>query len=182
VAAGAGLDLEADFRQPLGNAGDLNFRLLATRNFENATNLFGVVTDRAGETGGAGVPDWLINLYTTYTRGPLSLTLSGRYIPEGLYNALFTGPDDPDYVAVNPTTGAPIPNTINDNIVKSAVYFNLNGSYSFSRGDTRMQVFGSINNLFDREPPAAPTLQYPTNPVYFDQIGRYFRAGVRFSF
>ncbi len=177
-----GLDLEADFRQPIGAAGDLNFRLLATRTFESAANLFGVVTDRAGETGGAGIPDWLINLYTNWSRGPLSMTLTTRYIAEGKYNRLFTGPDSPNYVAVNPTTGAPIVNTINDNIVKKAVYFNLNGSYSFTRGDTKMQVFGSMNNLFDKEPPAAPTLQYPTNPVYFDQVGRYYRVGVRFQF
>jgi outer membrane receptor protein involved in Fe transport len=176
-----GLDLEAGYRQPLGDMGELNFRMLGTRTFESATNLFGVVTDRAGETGGAGIPSWLINLYSTYTHGPLSLTLSARYIPEGKFNRLFTGPDDPGYVAVT-SAGAPVTNTINDNIVKQAYYFNVNGSYNIKQGDTRIQLFGSINNLFDRKPPAAPSLQYPTNPVYFDQVGRYMRFGVRFSY
>jgi outer membrane receptor protein involved in Fe transport len=178
-----GLDLEADYRQPVGDAGDLSFRLLATRTFESSTNLFGVVTDRAGETGGAGIPHLLLNLYTTWASGPFSMTLAGRYIPQGKFNAQFKGPDDPTYQGWNTSTGAPIVNTINDNIVKKAYYFNLNSSYNLSQEGTRkVQVFGSINNLFNRSPPMAPSLQYPTNPVYFDQIGRYFRAGVRFSF
>ena len=178
-----GVDLEADYKQPLGGAGDVNFRLLATRNFESATNLFGVVTDRSGETGNTGVPTWLLNLYTTWNRGPASLTLSARYIAEGKYNALFKGPDDPSYVGWNATTGAPTVNTINDNIVKSATYFNLSGSYNLiAEGNRKLQLFASINNLLDKAPPMAPTLQYPTNPVYFDQIGRYYRVGVRFGF
>jgi iron complex outermembrane recepter protein len=176
-----GLDLEADYKQPLGAFGNLNFRLLGTRTYETATNLFGVITDRAGETGGAGIPSWLVNMYATYSRGPLSLTMTGRYIPEGKFNRLFKGPDDPSYVAVT-STGAPVLNTINDNIVKTVYYFNLNGSYSFNQGDTKLQVFGAVNNLFNRDPPLAPSLQYPTNPVYFDQIGRTYRVGMRFSF
>jgi iron complex outermembrane recepter protein len=176
-----GVDVEADYRLPLAEvsdamSGDLSFRLLATRAFESATNLFGVITDRAGETGGAGVPSWLINLYTTYTQGPLSVTASMRHIPSGKFNRLFTGPDDASY---NPA----LPNMINDNIVKRATYFNLNGSYNLRQsGDTRLQVFASVNNLFDKAPPAAPSLQYPTNPFYFDQVGRFYRAGVRFGF
>jgi iron complex outermembrane recepter protein len=177
-----GLDLEADYRQPLGAAGDLSFRLLATRTYESATNLFGLVIDRAGETGGvgaSGVPDWLINLYTTYAHGPLSLTLSTRYIAEGKYNKQWIGPDSSEYSAALASNSSL---TINDNIVKAAYYFNLYGSYNIMDGSNRIQVFASINNLFDRKPPAAPSLQYPTNPVYFDQIGRYYRMGVRFAF
>ena len=28
----------------------------------------------------------------------------------------------------------------------------------------------------------APQLQYPSNPVYFDLVGRTYRAGIRFEF
>lgn len=67
--------------------------------------------------------------------------------------------------------------------MKSATYFNLSGSYNLiAEGNRKLQLFASINNLLDKAPPMAPTLQYPTNPVYFDQIGRYYRVGVRFGF
>lgn len=74
-------------------------------------------------------------------------------------------------------------NPTNDNHVASATYINLFGSYDFAvTGDTSVQLFGSVSNLFDKEPPFAPELQYPTNPTYFDQIGRTYRAGLRVKF
>jgi len=45
-----------------------------------------------------------------------------------------------------------------------------------------VQLFGVVNNLFDKDPPFAPEGQYPTNPTYFDQIGRTYRVGVRVQF
>ncbi len=189
-----GLDLEADYRLPLAEVsdsftGDLSFRLLATHTFESSTNLFGVVTDQVGTTGSAGgIPDWLANLYTTYSNGPLSLTLSARYIPSGLFGATNIGPDDPRYatfanVGVQQLIDGVTYSPINDNHVGGIVYFNLNGSYNISKEGTRkVQVFASINNLFNRRPPAAPSLTYPTNPTYFDQIGAFYRAGIRFTY
>ena len=66
-----GLDIEAAYNLPLSGFSELpgafNFRLLATHTFENKTNLFGTVTDRVGETGGAlGSPDWLASLVVGY--------------------------------------------------------------------------------------------------------------------
>jgi outer membrane receptor protein involved in Fe transport len=41
-------------------------------------------------------------------------------------------------------------------------------------------VFGSMNNVFDKDPVIAPGGNgYPTNPVYFDTYGRTWRIGVR---
>jgi len=72
---------------------------------------------------------------------------------------------------------------INNNKVSGAYYFNLNGSYNvFQEGTRKLQVFASVNNLLNRTPPTAPSLTYPTNPVYFDQVGRFYRAGVRFNY
>ncbi|MFM1886841.1 MAG: Colicin receptor precursor [Pseudomonadota bacterium] len=189
-----GLDLEADYRLPMdalreGAAGSLSLRLLATRTFDNSTNLFGQVTDQVGVTGtGGGIADWLVNLYTTYANGPFSATLTTRYIPSGLYSPSYIGPDDPRFATLASTStqvtlDGRLLSPINDNTVAGAVYFNLNGSYTFHEGDgRRLQGFASISNLLDKTPPAAPSTQYPTNPVYFDQIGRYFRVGVRFSY
>ncbi len=35
-----------------------------------------------------GMPDWSADLLTTWSRGPLSLTMHNKYIPSGLYNKL----------------------------------------------------------------------------------------------
>jgi len=54
---------------------------------------------------------------------------------------------------------------------------NISASYDILKG---FQLFGSINNLFDKSPPIAPGGNgYPTNPVYFDTYGRLWRVGVR---
>jgi outer membrane receptor protein involved in Fe transport len=171
-----GIDIEADYRMSLGNIGDLNLRALATITKESSTNLFGTVVDRAGETGAAGIPDWLLNVYATYTKGPFSTTIQARYIPKGLLDAQRIGPDQDGFSFSDP-------NSINDNVVDSRLYINLNASYNIlQKGDRRLQVFGSVNNLFDKAPPSAPQLAYSTNPIYFDQIGRYYRVGLRFNY
>jgi outer membrane receptor protein involved in Fe transport len=45
-----------------------------------------------------------------------------------------------------------------------------------------VQLFGAINNLFDKDPPVAPSSFGPTNNVLYDVIGRTYRVGVRFSY
>lgn len=174
-----GIDWEVAYRLPLSRfsslPGTLNFRLLANHTLETSTNLFGVVTDRAGETGGlGGSPDWLATLISGYTGDRWHANITTRFISSGIFNVLYTGPDSPNY---NPA----LPNTVNDNTVPSAIYFGLNAGVKFG-ADKQIEAFGQVNNLFDRSPPIAPQLQYPTNPVYFDQLGRSYRVGVRMNF
>lgn len=171
----SGLDIETAYKLPLSRIGDLpgtlNFRLLASRTYELATNLFGVVTDRAGETGGlGGSPTWLATLNTGYSNGPFTGTLTTRYIRGGKLNATYYEPGQSP-----PVPGA---NSINDNHVGGIVYFNLNSSWDLG-GKLGTQLFVQVNNLANRAPPSAPQLQYPSNPVYFDLIGRSYRFGVR---
>jgi iron complex outermembrane receptor protein len=113
-------------------------------------------------------------LFVGYSVGGFQGNVTTRYISSGVLNALYLDPSDEGYA----TTTV---NTINDNSVDSVVYFNLNASYSFGQ-DGRFQVFGQVNNLLNEEPPSAPQLQFPSNPVYFDLVGRTYRAGIRFEF
>ena len=63
-------------------------------------------------------------------------------------------------------------------------------SYAIPIGSNKesIEVFGAIDNLFDKKPPVAPGggglggSNYPTNPVYFDTFGARFRTGVRVKF
>ena len=180
-----GLDIEAAYKLPLSNFSDLpgtlNFRLLASRTYEVATNLFGVITDRAGETGGAGgAPTWLATLNTGYRNGPFQATVTARYIRGGVLGALNIDPSDPRYSVVTNSNGTStaVANTINDNHVGGVVYFNLNSSWALG-GKLGTELFVQVNNLMNRDAPAAPQLQFPSNPVYFDLIGRSYKFGVR---
>jgi len=42
-----------------------------------------------------------------------------------------------------------------------------------------MELFGAVRNMFDKDPPIAPSAVGITNQVLFDQIGRSYRIGVR---
>lgn len=176
-----GVDIELDYRLPLekvssGLPGRLNFRTLITVALKSATNTYGVIIDRAGETGAAGMPDYLINSSVTYSTDRFSGTLQARYIPDGLFDASRVGPDQPGYSLTNV-------NAITNNHVDSALYLNLSASFNIiNSGARRLQLFGGVTNLLNTEPPAAPQLGYSTNPIYFDQIGRQFRVGIRFNY
>ncbi len=79
-----------------------------------------------------------------------------------------------------------MPGSISSNSVPSAVYINISASYRIPMGggdDRGVEIFGSINNLFDKDPAIAPGGNgYPTNPVFFDTYGASFRVGARFNF
>jgi outer membrane receptor protein involved in Fe transport len=50
------------------------------------------------------------------------------------------------------------------------------------KNERTWELFATINNLLDEDPPLAPDGAYPTNAAFFDQIGRSFRVGVRADF
>jgi outer membrane receptor protein involved in Fe transport len=62
-----------------------------------------------------------------------------------------------------------------------------------SDGGRDIEIFGVINNLFDRAPEIAPPITTGpgansgggsniTNPTFYDSLGRRYRVGVRFRF
>jgi outer membrane receptor protein involved in Fe transport len=172
-----GIDFEADYRIPLGNENRLQLRAIATYVDTLKSVSFGDVIDRAGQTGntvGLAAPHWLLNGTATFAAPRWSVTLQGRFIDSGLYDAQRIGPENPNFATT-------LPNSINDNHVDSAFYVNLFASV-FLDEDQTAELFGSVSNLFDADPPAAPETQFYTNPVYFDTLGRYYRVGARFRF
>ena len=185
-----GVDIEVDYVLPLG-PGQLRARVLANHALEQSTTTSITTFDRKGVTGpgGNGVPDWTVNATLSYSSGPAQVTLQTRFISAGAYNNDRIGPDDPRYNdAIASCSTVPVgplcANTINDNTIPAAAYVNLSGSYNIiDRADgMKVQLFGSINNLLNKEPPLAPDNSYPTNPVFFDQIGRFYRVGVRVNY
>ena len=97
-----------------------------------------------------------------------------RHVSSFGFDPTLIGPDNPNY---SPT----LSNSINSNRFPAADYFNLSARYTlYEKGGQRVQIFGIINNLFDKEPPLGAT-QLLTNGNPYDVIGRTFRFGIRAS-
>ncbi|BBC72135.1 conserved hypothetical protein [Altererythrobacter sp. B11] len=177
----SGLDFEADYRIDLGSSNQLLLRGLATYTDELSTTAFGQKIDRAGQTGVAAAiasPKWAASGFITFVNPRFTATVQGRYVDSGVLDALYRDPGDADYA---PTEV----NSINDNSVPSRFYVNLFATVKMGplrEDDSGFELFFRINNLFDKAPPIVPEFQYPTNPVYFDTIGRYYTIGARARF
>ncbi len=195
-----GFDYEVDYKLPIsrfasGRTDSLDFRVLATYQYDQIISPgAGLPTyNYAGVSGPTAAfgdfntePKWQGNGFITYINGPLTSVLQVHYIGSGKYLEVdpntglpVLAPGDPGY---SPTYAA----SINNNSVASATYFNLALTYTlpFWEGtNQKLQVFGSLDNIFNKYPPVAPGGNgYPTNPVYFDTYGRTWKMGVRVQF
>ena len=173
-----GMDIEAQYKFAMGSAGTLDLRLLGTIVRDLITADSAGSTQRAGMTGWragtqAGMPDWSGDLLTTWSLDRLSLTMHNKYIPSGIYNNALTGPDQPGYRIDLPTSA-------NTNNVAAAFYTDLSGQFKINGDD--LVVFGAVNNVFDKEPPTAPSVAGNGNFILFDPIGRSYRLGMRARF
>jgi iron complex outermembrane recepter protein len=179
-----GVDLEALYQFDLSGGAEMGVRLFATRTSDVVQIINNQRTDFAGVTGpaGFGQPEWAMNGTLSYDRTNWGVSGQVRYIDSGLYNVSWIDPSDPRY---NPTTT----NTaiealmVNDNTIDSATYLTLSGRYRLPmRNERSWELFATINNALDEDPPLAPDGAYPTNAAFFDQIGRSFRVGIRGDF
>ncbi len=174
----SGVDIEALYQKGLAGGANLTLRLFGTKTDKIVTIIGGVPTDYVGVTGGAafGQPDYAINATVGYGKGPYNVSVQARYIPSGIYNQDYLQPGDPGYSTASPFS-------INDNTVDGVTYITLSGRYNLPmRTEREWEVFMTVNNLFDEDPPISPGGSYPVNTAFFDQIGRSFRFGVRANF
>jgi len=195
-----GYDFEVDYKLPFNRFAasrqdSLDFRVLATYQYDQTIAPgYGAPTfNYAGVTGPTGafgdfntLPKWQGNAFITYTSGPLVGVIQAHVIGSGKYGEVdpntglvLLGPGQAGYSTTYPAS-------INNNNVGGATYWNLTLNYTlpfFNQGNQSLQLFGALDNLFNRYPPVAPGGNgYPTNPVYFDTFGRTWRAGVRLKF
>jgi outer membrane receptor protein involved in Fe transport len=181
-----GIDYSAQYRLNLDGGGLLDLRLLASRALEQ-TILVG--SDRqernlSGMVGGGGflpdytpAPEWTANLVIGYSRGAFRITTRTSYISESLLDKVspYIGPDDSRY---DPTRL----NSIITNVVESHVTQDVNVSYDFGRAESPTQLWLSVNNIWDQDPPFAQGSTGGANGSYYDILGRMYRVGVRFNF
>ena len=123
-----------------------------------------------------GTPDDRINLGVTWDRDKLRLSAVVNYRAK-LDNVLFK--DDPDGCAFTFANGNDAPTGCK---IKSFTTVDLTAKYRFT---PKAEFFATIQNLFDKEPPLDP-LTYGAagyNPLdYSGALGRYFSAGIRYTF
>jgi iron complex outermembrane receptor protein len=175
-----GVDLELDYRQSLGGFGKMDSRILGTYYSDLITVDSGGPVDRAGQTGlraGTipGIPrytlDWLLN----WGLERVSADLHARFIPSGIYNVAFIGPDQPGYSLVSPASS-------NTNHVKSALYLDLIAHYQIVQSDrANLEIYAGMNNIANTDPPRVPGANGTGNNVLFDPIGRTWVVGLRYK-
>jgi iron complex outermembrane receptor protein len=123
----------------------------------------------------AGTPKEKISVVAAWDWNALNVTATANY-RSAMKNVLFEG----DLCASQLANGSPAPNA--DCRLASFTSVDLSARYNISKN---LQVFGSINNLFDKVAPLDP-LTYggmSYNPMdATGAIGRYFKGGVRYQF
>ena len=189
-----GIDFTTNYLWQVNDANSINFRLLATKMIDQ---LFQATPgapflNLVGQTGTANsflsdnqpTAEWRADLAATWNRGPLSLTGQVRYISDGKFNYRGVSPGDAGFPNSPPIGGT----SLSENHVPSYAVSTLSGSYMFEDflGATSLQVFATVSNLFDRDPPIAPgnmaNANGGTNAVFFDTQGRSYRFGIRMTF
>jgi outer membrane receptor protein involved in Fe transport len=167
----------ADVYKPLSGTLDLTLNA----NYVNTLSTTlpdGTLREFAGQTGNAGsvttifgVPRWRADLVMTYSQPRWSATAQVKYIPEGILNRDWIGPDHPNYSPY-------LTNSVNNNRIASATYLNLNARVKLTGEDKgNIELFGGVNNVANLDPPA--NLRFTGNGLYFDPIGRAYRIGLR---
>ena len=170
-----GFDIEASYRwrEPLGLPGSFTVRALATHviNFITDTGLPGTIpTDGAGVNNG-NTPHWKWLAVQTYENDAFSLLIQERWFTDGTYGNqyLVCQPGScPASTAIRPT--------IDDNFMPGAFYLDIGGTYNVTEAVT---AYFKVDNLLDHDPARSTIF---SNPTLYDQLGRTYRAGVRFRF
>jgi len=166
----SGLDIEGSYRFDfLG--GQVGLRALANHAFKLATTNSGITIDRAGDLGVVreGIPNWSVTGTVNYTNGGFTGFVQERFLSAGKFDSTY-----------GPTVLPP-----EQNHVDAVFYTDLTLNYRVPNSP-QFEVFGTVNNLFDRDPPITPnagaTIPRQANGNFFDLTGRYITIGARFRF
>lgn len=165
-------DIEAIYTFDMAG-GSVDIRSLWTYTEEHYTNDGDVTDDLLGEYAGGngafngGPQEWRSLTSVSYSNDRFSVSLRNRFIGDGVLNADWESGVDVD-----------------DNTIPSVSYFDLTASTNFQFGETDAQVFFSVDNMFNKQPPtvgldANTQLDDPSASRIHDLIGRYYRAGIR---
>ena len=164
LEATSGLDFQIDYPIELWDNSTLAWHLVGNYTDKNSITVLGQTSDDAGIYGGGGYvnplagltnPKLNFRLSATYTQGPYELTVQTRYIGSARVS--------PTYV-----TGV----DIDHNWIAPVAYLDLRGSYQWN---DKIQLYLAVDNAMNIPP------QQLGGPQVYDELGRAYRFGVRFS-
>ncbi len=162
----AGFDFAADFKTDLFD-NPLQLRLTAQRLTEAYVQPKGGALQRS--LGGLNDVKWRANLSATYNVGDFGIFIQERYI-------------GPKLVDAQRVEGV----FVDDNTVQAVIYSDLTLTYDFESMGSKSQLYLTINNLTNQEPPkdigAPSSFAQPGNRTTYDFMGRYYSVGLRFKF
>jgi iron complex outermembrane receptor protein len=169
-----GVDIESGYTHGIhllgGGAETLRGRAFASYLRTNSTTSSnGVKTEDAGDVGTLGLPQWKLTAYLQYANGPFTTFFEGRFIDGGKLSATYN------------LNGWDVAN----NHVPSVTYYDTRVSYDIPVGSSTLQLYGVINNIFDKAPPLAPSYvglsssPVQTNQSLYDVLGRRFTVGLK---
>lgn len=172
-----GVDMEVTYESALdllgGGAESLLVRGFVNYTHENSTTHIGTPTlDRAGQVAnGFSNPQWMGNFSANYRNGPWSIFLQERYVGGGDYDVRWKEGVD-----------------IDDNSVSGRWYTSLRLGYDFETYGSQAEAFLNVSNLFNKEPPLAPSAfsnfsgTEHSNYALYDVLGRTYTAGIRIRY
>jgi outer membrane receptor protein involved in Fe transport len=174
-----GYDLEVSYRVPMDALhlpGNLTIRDLTTFTRSLKVGDGTVVVQKAGYAYG-GMPNYTGQLIFSYDLARFSGVLTMRYFDNFRWDPSLIGPDQAGY---DPKAS----NSINRNLFPGQALFNIAASYNLvDSGTRRLQIFANINNIFNRFPPPQAGIALNLNgQQMYDTVGRYYRAGIRFTY
>ncbi len=173
-AAVRGIDFEGGYTHGIhllgGGAESVSVRAFASDMMSNTTTSSnGVETEFAGDVGLSMLPKWKLTTYVQYANGPFTTFFEGRFIDGGKLSATYNlnGWD------------------VAKNHVPSVTYFDMRVSYDIPVGSSTVQLYGVVNNIFDKAPPLVPgynglgSAPIQTNQTMYDVLGRRFTVGLK---
>ncbi len=153
----------------------------ALRNLYKCLDLVGQIRSNVFIPGVASTPKWTGNITGSYLYGDFTGTLSARYVGGARFDNTWL--DDPAAAGYYDATGQFTNLTVDNNQVDPYLLFNLNASYNLTVANLKQfQVFGTINNLLNKDPPFTGGGISGASPQYSDTLGRAYRVGVRLKF
>lgn len=179
-----GFDIEASYRTQLagiGLPGTFTVRALATHVVKYVTDpdvIGALPTDAAGANGlvgGGTIPNWKGLFTQSWDTDRFSLTLSQRFISDGVYSNDWIECQTTCPVATNQRP------TVDDNSMDGAIYLDIGGSYKVN---DKVSAYFRVDNVLDKDPEPNPLTGVGPgiNPFLYDVLGRIFRVGVRANF
>lgn len=183
-----GVDVELSYRRDVellgGGPESLGLRIFGTRLMHNSTqNRGGALDEQVGQLGAPlALPKNKATAMLSYSNGPWGGAVLGRFIGGGKLDRTLVESQTEKTVVVDGVSRL----TIDDNSVASVFYTDLNANYR-PAGIEGLHLFFTVQNLFDRGPPRAPSAILRTGPaelnaVIHDQIGRRYSLGFNYEF